>query len=165
MHIIKLHLFCALQKAPRNKIVSRCLHLLIFGPEVPAGRWEEQGNNRILRNSGKLTVTYFLDGIFTSLVDWIELRNFFSILLINGHSGSKQVHNKILSMDSVKVTVTYFLDVISFHQFLLLSISIELNWEHLLSILLTQSHSRSEHISPWRYQSRWSYLMISIIFQ
>ncbi|KQK06388.1 hypothetical protein BRADI_2g26125v3 [Brachypodium distachyon] len=88
MHIIKLHLFCALQKAPRNKIVSRCLHLLIFGPEVPAGRWEEQGNNRILRNS---------------------------------------VHNKILSMDSVKVTVTYFLDVISFHQFLLLSISIELN--------------------------------------
>ncbi|XP_024311731.1 uncharacterized protein LOC104585391 isoform X3 [Brachypodium distachyon] len=35
-----------------DRTVSRCLHLLIFGPEVPAGRWEEQGNNRILRNSG-----------------------------------------------------------------------------------------------------------------
>ncbi|XP_024314073.1 uncharacterized protein LOC112270580 [Brachypodium distachyon] len=50
--ILSSYIYFALFKRPRGTI-SRCLHLLIFGPEVPAGRWEEQGNNRILRNSGQ----------------------------------------------------------------------------------------------------------------
>ncbi|PNT61559.1 hypothetical protein BRADI_5g16751v3 [Brachypodium distachyon] len=65
--ILSSCIYFALFKRPRGTI-SRCLHLLIFGPEVPAGRWEEQGNNRILRNSGMLCFTSLYGGFFLCLL-------------------------------------------------------------------------------------------------